>query len=70
MSKRSCGVYSTVCTTLTFMFGIIIGALIHTDNSLLNVVTSIVLATTVFHFTIIKNYNINTLVTKVIKKGS
>jgi prepilin signal peptidase PulO-like enzyme (type II secretory pathway) len=51
------------CTTMTFMLGIIVGALIHTENSLLNVVSSILLATVVFHFTTIKDF-------KFIKKGS
>jgi len=51
------------CTTMAFMLGVIIGALIHTENSLLNVVSSIVLATVVFHFTSIKNFTFT-------KKGS
>jgi hypothetical protein len=46
------------------MLGVIIGALIHTENSLTNVITSIVLATVVFHFTSVKEYG-----SKVIKKG-
>jgi len=51
------------CTTMTFMFGVIVGALIHTENSILNVVVSIALATVVFHFTAFKDF-------KFIKKGS
>ena len=51
------------CTTMTFMLGVIVGALIHTENSILNVVSSIALATVVFHFTTIKDF-------KFIKKGS
>jgi prepilin signal peptidase PulO-like enzyme (type II secretory pathway) len=51
------------CTTMAFMSGVIIGALIHTENSILNVVSSIVLATVVFHFTSLKDF-------KFIKKGS
>jgi hypothetical protein len=57
MKDVSSKLYSNACITLTFMFGIIIGALIHTENSLWNVLTSISLATIVFHFTIIKNFN-------------
>jgi len=51
------------CTTLTFMFGVVVGALIHTENSILNVVSSIALATVVFHFITVKDF-------KFIKKGS
>ena len=51
------------CTTVAFMLGVIVGALIHTENSMVNVVTSIALATLVFHFTLIKDF-------KFIKKGS
>ena len=51
------------CTTVAFMMGVIIGALIHTENSIVNVVTSIILATVVFHFTMVKDF-------KFIKKGS
>ncbi len=51
------------CTTMAFMSGVIIGALIHTETSILNVVSSIVLATVVFHFTSLKDF-------KFIKKGS
>jgi hypothetical protein len=62
-------VYNNVCITMTFMFGVIIGALIHTDNSLWNVLASIGLATVVFHFTIIKNFNFIKL-RNTTKKGS
>jgi len=51
------------CTTMTFMLGVIVGALIHTENSILNVVSSILLATVVFHFTTVKDF-------KLSKKGS
>jgi hypothetical protein len=44
------------CTTMTFMLGIIIGALIHTENSIVNVVSSIALATVVFHITMVKDF--------------
>lgn len=53
------------CATMAFMMGVIIGALIHTENSLLNVVTSIALATVVFHFSFEKTFSF-----KFIKKGS
>ena len=52
------------CTTLTFMLGIIIGAMIHTENSIVNVVSSIALATVVFHITLVKDFK---FVKKVIK---
>jgi threonine/homoserine/homoserine lactone efflux protein len=61
-------VYGISCITMTFMFGIIVGALIHTDNSLWNVITSIGLATIVFHFTMLRNFGVDKLL-KVIKKG-
>ena len=44
------------CTTLTFMLGIIIGAMIHTENSIVNVVSSIALATVVFHITLVRDF--------------
>lgn len=69
MKDVSSRLYSNACITLTFMFGVIIGALIHTENSLWNVLTSIGLATMVFHFTIIKNFSFATL-RKITKKGS
>lgn len=51
------------CATVAFMMGVIVGALIHTENSLLNVITSILLATVVFHFSFEKDF-------KFFKKGS
>lgn len=51
------------CTSMAFMSGVIIGAMIHTENSILNVVSSIILATVVFHLTLVKDFRFT-------KKGS
>jgi hypothetical protein len=51
------------CTTIAFMLGIIVGAMIHTENSIVNVVSSILIATVVFHFMLVKDF-------RFIKKGS
>jgi hypothetical protein len=51
------------CTSMAFMLGIIVGALIHTENSIVNVVSSVVIATVVFHFMLVKDF-------RFIKKGS
>ncbi len=53
------------CTTVAFMMGVIIGALIHTENSIVNVVSSIALTTVVFHLSFEKTFSF-----KFIKKGS
>jgi len=52
------------CTTLTFMFGVVVGAFIHTENSILNVVSSIALATVVFHFISVNEFGFIKKVTK------
>jgi hypothetical protein len=51
------------CTSVAFMLGIIIGAMIHTENSIVNVISSILLATVVFHTVLVKDF-------KFTKKGS
>jgi hypothetical protein len=51
------------CTSIAFMLGIIVGAMIHTENSIVNVVSSIAIATVVFHFMLVKDF-------RFIKKGS
>jgi alpha/beta superfamily hydrolase len=65
-----CQAHNPVCMTIGFMFGMIVGSLIHTEHSVLNVVLSVSLATTVFHFTFVRNVNFLDLFSKVIKKGS
>ena len=65
-----CEPRNPICMTIGFMFGIIVGSLIHTEHSMLSVVTSVLMATTVFHFTFARNINFTELFSKVIKKGS
>ena len=65
-----CEPRNPICMTIGFMFGIIVGSLIHTEHSMLSVVTSVIMATAVFHFTFAKNINFTELFSKVIKKGS
>jgi hypothetical protein len=45
------------------MLGVIVGALIHTENSILNVVSSVALAALVFHTVLVQEF-------KFPKKGS
>ena len=59
-----------VCMTIGFMFGMIIGSLIHADHSIVTTLMSVGLATGVFHFTFARNINFTGLFQKVIKKGS
>jgi hypothetical protein len=66
----ACQPHNPICMTIGFMFGMIVGSLIHTEHSVLNVVLSVSLATTVFHFTFVRNINFTELLSKVIKKGS
>jgi alpha/beta superfamily hydrolase len=65
-----CQAHNPICMTIGFMFGMIVGALIHTEHSTLSVVTSVTMATAVFHFTFVRNINFTKLFSKVIKKGS
>ena len=65
-----CKAHNPICRTIGFMFGMIVGSLIHTEHSVLSVVTSVTMATTVFHFTFVRNVNFLDLFSKVIKKGS
>lgn len=51
------------CTSVAFMLGVIVGALIHTENSILNVVSSVALAVVVFHVMLVQDFTF-------IKKGS
>ena len=44
-----CQAHNPICMTIGFMFGMIVGALIHTEHSTLSVVTSVTMATAVFH---------------------
>lgn len=65
-----CSPQNPVCMTIGFMFGMIVGALIHTDHSPLSVATSVTMATAVFHFTFVRNINFTGVFAKVTKKGS
>jgi len=66
----ACAPQNPVCMTIGFMFGMIIGSLIHADHSIVSMISSVTLATAVFHFTFVRNINFLGLFQKVIKKGS
>lgn len=66
----SCVPQRPICMTIGFMFGMIVGSLLHTEYSLFSVGLSVMLGTVVFHYTFAKNFSILTLLKKVIKKGS
>ena len=65
-----CEPRNPICMTIGFMFGIIVGSLIHTEHSMLSVITSVIMATAVFHFTFARSINFTEVFSKVIKKGS
>ncbi len=65
-----CTPQNPVCMTIGFMFGMIIGSLIHADHSVMSMITSVTLSTAVFHFSFVRNINFLGLFQKVIKKGS
>ena len=65
-----CAPQNPICMTIGFMFGMIIGSLIHADHSVMSMITSVTLSTAVFHFTFVRNINFLGLLQKVIKKGS
>ena len=66
----ACTPQNPICMTIGFMFGMIVGSLIHTEQSLWVAALSVILYTTVFHFTFVRNINFLELFSKVIKKGS
>ena len=66
----TCTPQNPICMTIGFMFGMIIGSLIHADHSVVSIITSVTLSTAVFHFTFVRNINFLGLFQKVIKKGS
>lgn len=65
----ACQPQNPVCMTIGFMFGVIVGSLIHNENSALSVGISVVIATVVFHYTFVKNLSFSQLV-GFFKKGS
>lgn len=65
-----CQPHNPICMTIGFMFGTIVGSIIHTEHSLLSVILSVTAATAVFHLTFVRNVNFVGLLSKVIKKGS
>jgi hypothetical protein len=69
-SCSQCTNTQSVCTTAGFMFGMIIGSVLHTTDSWWSIIGSVVLATVVFHVAYIRNVNIFHLFKQVIKKGS
>jgi hypothetical protein len=69
-NSNKCDQRNPVCMTLGFMLGMVVGTIICANNSLRDIVVSVLLATVVFHVTFGKNFNIATLLSKVIRKGS
>lgn len=65
----ACQPQNPLCMTIGFMFGMIVGSLIHNENSLVSVVVSVGLATVVFHYTFVKNISFSQLI-GFFKKGS
>ena len=68
--RANCDTNNPVCTTFGFMFGMMLGWLLQGNGSLLNIVLSILVATLVFHWSYVRNFNIKQVMSKVIKKGS
>lgn len=58
-----------ICMTLGFMFGMIVGLLIHTERSLWELFMSVTFAALVFHVTFTTSLRKHK-VARVIKKGS
>jgi hypothetical protein len=68
--RQSCNTKRPYCMTVGFMFGMIIGSCIsHINASWLGAGLAVAVATVVFHFTYVRNFNIKQMVSKVIKKG-
>lgn len=68
--RRMCNTKRPICMTAGFMFGMIIGSCItHINASWLGTGLAVTVATVVFHFTYVRNFNIKQVVSKVIKKG-
>jgi hypothetical protein len=68
--RSSCNTKRPFCMTAGFMFGIIIGLLLNTNGSWLQGSLTVLVASSVFHLTYVRNFNFSQLVSKVIKKGS
>jgi hypothetical protein len=68
--RKKCNTRHPICMTAGFMFGMILGALLHTTGSRLNIVLSVLLATVVFHLTYARNFNISHMIGQFFKKGS
>ena len=68
--RGSCTSHHPIYMTVGFMFGMIVGSLIHAEHSLIGIGVSVILATVVFHYTFVKNFSVTGLLQKVIKKGS
>jgi hypothetical protein len=68
--RANCDTKNPICTTIGFMFGMILGSLLQVNGSLLHIVLSILVATLVFHWSYVRNFNIKQVISTVIKKGS
>jgi ABC-type uncharacterized transport system permease subunit len=60
---------SPICMTAGFVFGMIVGVLIHTERSLITTLTSVLIAALVFHITF-KTHTPSRTVLPFVKKGS
>lgn len=68
--RLSCNTKNPICMTTGFMFGMIIGSLLHTSGSWLQVGVSVLAATVVFHFSYVRNFSMMGSIKQVFKKGS
>lgn len=67
---RKCNSYRPACVSTAFMFGILLGCLISNGHKMPDILISTAVATLVFHYVFVKNFNFKQLINKVIKKGS
>jgi hypothetical protein len=58
-----------MCMTASFMFGMVLGAILYTNGSWIHTGLSILVASAVFHLTYVRDFSIRDIVGKVIKKG-
>lgn len=66
-SGKQCVPSSPICTTVGFGLGLLLGAFLLNNHSVLGILTSVVIATVGFHYTFATE--LKKVITKVIKKG-
>ena len=68
MSEKRCERNSSICLTLVFLFGLIVGSFTtHVEHSILRSLFAIILTALTFHLT---HFNIKGLLQKIFSKGS